>query len=145
MWIPSPPTKPKRRRAARPAPVIQRKTVAQIRDEAEREQKKRMAAAMMPLVVQNMGNAKANIEMALRGLSGAQVDLSGAVTASGDAGIEFPDALPAAVVRLNQINAMIGEVSALIETGETEIMETEGFADYHRSTWGCEPTGVMQG
>ncbi len=143
-WVPSP-ANPKPKRKARVAPAIQRKTVAQIIEESERDQRKQVAAAMMPLVTHNMGNAKANIEMALRGLSGAQADISGAVTASKDAGIEFSEGLPAAVAKLQEIHGMVEQARAMIEAGEGEIMKTQSFIDYHRETFGCDPMGVMQG
>lgn len=97
----------------------------------------------LSILAYHVPNSRANIDMALRGLSGAQADLRGAVSAVSAA--EIPaGSLTGALNALAQAEVALQQILYLIGQGEAQILDSRGYRDYFQAVYGCDPTGALQ-
>ncbi len=97
---------------------------------------------MQPVVL-HVHNAKANMDLIRRGLSGAIADLDSAAVFVEGQGMDAGE-LRVALDTLRNAAGMVEQASHGIEAGCEAILASEPYMEYHMDTYGMMPMGVLQ-
>lgn len=110
---------------------------------AERERRLAAAQYQVPSVVNGLANARSNLDMATRGLTGAAHDILQAIASCRELEGDTAVLNEAVTVKIQTALHMIEEIRAAIGLGERDTAEAPGYRLYHKNLYGVEPNGSL--